>query len=261
MDHGWGRLPLCIIDICRYSLVYMFALAALNVDCHFDMLSYLKWDYVRKALCLWLVSRIGLVWRIGSSYSKLKNWWGVNSTKTIQNRSLDKKSVDHWFVRSVTVQRLRHSSKGLTWSNLESFGDWNFRLGYSHRMILVRWEAERCFPGSNLVAESHGKDGVEDVAQAIGRLWCDVMICNASDGLQVGKHHIFVCISGTSITFCYSFSFRSNLGWLANYCRLKTQVLELQTFMSFQTDIYCFVGSLPDMVLAQHVQLDPDIAF
>ena len=176
-------------------------MAALNVDCRFDMLSYLTWNYVRKAWCLWLVSRIGLVWRIGSSYSKLKNWWGVKSTKIIQNRSLDKKTVDHCFIRSVTVQRLRHSSKGFTWSNLESaMAIGIFRPGYSHRMILVRWEAERCFPGSNLVAESHGKDGGWGCGTSEIKSWCDVMICNASGGLQVGKHHFFFYISGSSIT-------------------------------------------------------------
>ena len=75
---------------------------------------------------------------------------------------------------------------------------------------------------------------------------------------RFGKHHFFFYISGSLITFSYLCSFRSNLGWLASHCRLKTQVLELQTFMSFRNWhlLVCW-----EFALGQHVQLDPDIVF
>lgn len=166
-----------------------------------------------------------------------QNSWSL--IHSISDWSATKREIDGW----------------LTWSNWR-----DFRPGYSHRMILVRWEAERCFPGSNLVAESHGKDGVEDGHDRF-QSWCDVMIWNPCDGLQVGrfgKHHFCFYISGSLITFSYLCSFRSNLGWLASHCRLKTQVLELQTFMSFRNWhlLVCW-----EFALGQHVQLDPDIVF
>lgn len=147
--------------------------------------------------------------------------------KTIQNRSLDLKS---WSLILVIDQRLR-GNRLIDLVQLESFGDGifgYFRPGCSHRMITVRWEAQTCYQVRTWWQKVMGNDG-QDRFQS----WCDVMIHNPWTPSSKAPYFCLY-ISGFSITFSYSCSFRSNLGWLASHCRLKTQVLELQTFMSFR---------------------------